>query len=829
MGTLKTSINIVSTDTLPFAVNQTVRTAIPTGEFVESGTKLVQPLTSASYVLQEGLVSTRDCGANGAYMFAQNPTTNTANILLFGASSVDNAVSASAGNFSNITGLQPLAILTPGDSLLVPVPASQLGVYAHTSYGTASLEYYLADRQGQFGQGGLVVTTTPTNYKYAVLDAQAGVLSQGNPTPYFTSIDLGVTSSFSYSLQEIANNKGYALKFTDNTNSSHVIYKFIDSKGVVVNTLDLTAVGDSTATLDEMGGYLVGFVSGSNLILNIFNGETLHTHTIQGSSWDYASDWDSTSADGTLALKIIDYLGVSGDKAVVLFNKQNYHVTSVENEGSTGLRADSVSTSFYGNFYFIPIYNSNTGIYTRFEIWSTDGVLLKDLDVSTFSIGDLSYILYGTNKLQVIASATGLDYLLNYNGATNHLIGHNSTNPQLPILNWSHLKNSTYQYRYFYAYKKGPLDSIRPSYYSQYEWNSGMFDAESMAIVYSKNANNQSSYHINSQTGFCDILYVMAGATDYKVHQVKNGGGYAYIRIPNETGYNRVTPSSNLIAFNYSTNNYESGSLQVLAITPTGVTSSSIAPKLEDIQHGNGDIRVAPVGDYIMYITYNPTTNKTTFTMFKSATKKPSLTFTGNNFDYYRRYNTLVVADYTGNKLWYFNTASNSFIELPNTLNWWDWIDVNRSTTTNGLNDGNQLMYPNSLNTTALAKARLIKQHSVTPEVPLPVTDGDFDIRLGSEAIFLMYQDMHDGYKLKVNIYDLDFNLVKVVPLNTTSYNDYIVLGKRIYIKVQDADQLLGSNYYGHYMISLKGMAYWLHADNDNVVFNDKFWWHYIY
>ena len=833
MGTLNTSINITSADTLAFSLNQTVKGAGSTGEFAESGTKTITPLLSASVASGAGLLAARQCGANGAYVFVENPTTNTNNVELVGAADLANALIDALGNFDSITGLYSFITLKPGDSTIVPLSSAQGGVYAYTTSGTSTINYYIADREGAFGQSGIVVTAVGTTYQYAVLDSQAGVLSGGNPTPYFTSIDTEITTSYIYnSVQNIINNKGYVLRFTDDQNTDHRIFKFIDAKGTIAATLE-TSGSTNSRSLENMGGHVVGYTTGSNVEIYHFDGETLHPHTIEGTGFDYVGSdndlgWDDCSADGAYMCYIYDYLGVADDTATVLFNKGNYYVLSVDNEIATEEEA-YVATSLYGSFIFLRRYNNGSGIYTRFQIWSTNGVLLKDLDVSEYGFANIDYVLYGSNKLQIIAdNGNSLDYLLNYNGATNHLIGHNATDPLAPILNWTHTNNGDYDVKRFYAYAKYPTDSIRPGNNGYYDWNSGMYDAESMAILYSNDVNNlEGNYHINSEVTYCDIVYVMAGATTYGVHQYTNGTTKS-IRIPSETGYNRVTPSSNLIAFNTSTGTFESGSLQMLAITNKGVASSSLAPKLEDLNYGNGNIRMIPVGEYIMYRTYNSVTEKVTFTMAKSATKKASLTIASSSDDWFTRYNTLIVYNFEVDKIWYFNTATNAFTELTNTYNWWDDVRVNQSTTTNGVNDGNQLLIPDSLSTTANAKMRLIKQGVATVEKQLPVTDGSFEIELGSEAVFLIYQDMTDSYKYKVNVYDLNLNLVKTVPLNTDSYEEFEVVGKRIYIKTYNVDLLLGNNFYSYYMISLEGMAYWLHGDDDYMTFNDKYWWDYI-
>jgi hypothetical protein len=391
-----------------------------------------------------------------------------------------------------------------------------------------------------------------------------------------------------------------------------------------------------------------------------------------------------------------------------------------------------------------------------------------------------------------------------------------------------------------YAYDKYPTDSIRPY---NYTWNSGLFDAESIAIAYSDNQNNHGTYHINSQVYYCDIVYLLKNQTSFTTYTVVNDSE-KYIRIPYEyesTSF-RITPSSNLIAFTYSTNTYESGSLNVLAITSTGTATSSLATKLENIYNEYSDIYVKPVGDYVMYNYYTPSIDLTTYTMVKSATVKDSVNI--NGYATYggvwrMRINSLLLRswNYPSTRNWYFNTSTNKFVELTNGGSTYSAVKpyyaahyFNKSTTTNGLNDGNILLGPNGGNISAQNQnnnIRLLKKGTVTGNVTLPDTDGNWFIQLGSEAVFFIYQDMNDSYKYKVNVYDLNLKLVRVVPLLTDNLDDWDIAGKRFWARTYNADPF-STNLYSYYMVSLDGVTYWTNTSSINPIFDDQYWWDYV-
>ena len=829
MGTLNTSININSSDTLPFYLNQTVVSNTLTGEFVESGVKNISTFTQEYFYGGDGHLSTKTCGANGAYVFVQSPLTNTNNVKLYGLQQINEEFEEETFN-----GIEAFATLKPGDSMLVPITPQQTGIFACTTFGTGSINYYIADRKGAFGESDIFLDTNQSNYRYIVMDSQlAETLPSGYPLPYTTSgsinsKDLNVSvSDYNINNSHIINNKGYIFAFYNRSDSSQNIIKYIDSKGEVVDTIYRT--GSYSFSDLEQKVNIFSYYESSSVTIKVFDGDNIYSHSFAtDNGYNIRTDFDKCSSNGSFLIDIYDYNGISDNTLTVLINKDKaYHLQEL-NYSSTNLYVNDAAVYLYGNFVFLTVYNDDTSYYTRFQIWNTDGKLLKDINLLSpqqYNFGSIDYVMYGENKIQIIFTNGDGDYLLNYNGTTDKLIGYDNVTG---LLNQFHQSTGNYSNRIIYAYNKYPTNSIRPY---NYVWNSGLFDAESLAIIYSDISHNL-SYHINSQVNYCDIVYLLNGQTEYNTYRFANDIT-SYIRIPYQYEYNRITPSSNLIAFTYGATSYSTGSLNLLAITPSGIVTSSLANDLDNthgINSTSDNVIVKPVGDYIMYSFYTPSTDITTFKMVKGANVKDTLNVSGderNNFR--RRTNSLFIFSNYDEKVYYFNTLNDRFTEIPNGYYFYDDAELNNSITTNGLNDGNILFPPNNVSPGSNPNMILFKKGVSSSPVNLPETDGYHNIQLGSEAIFYAYQDMNDSYKWKLNVYDLNLNLNKTLSLLTNNISEFYVLGKRCWIESHNADIFGNPNLYSSYMVSLNGIAYWTNSANISPIFDDKYWWDYIY
>jgi hypothetical protein len=246
-----------------------------------------------------------------------------------------------------------------------------------------------------------------------------------------------------------------------------------------------------------------------------------------------------------------------------------------------------------------------------------------------------------------------------------------------------------------------------------------------------------------------------------------------------------------------------------------------------------------------MYNWYNPTTEITTYAMVKNASVKDTVELAGDaRYDgvWRTRVNSLLLRswNYDSTRNWYFNTDTNRFVELTVGGNYYDNNNpyypqhyFQKSTTVNGLNDGNILLGPWSMGSIGEENnnMRLLKKGVVTGNVTLPTTNGEWHLSLGSEAVFFIYQDMNDEYKFKVNVYDLDLNLKRTESLLTDSLYNFntfnATIGKRFFVKTYNADPLGIPNLYSYYMISLNGVAYWTNAYTLSMTINDRYWYEY--
>lgn len=832
MGTLTSTIGLSSPDSLPFVLSTTTTNISNVGNFSEVG---VLKLTNDYnfFVSHSALLGYNSIGPNGAWAFVQNPTTNAYKIKLYGLQQFEEGMT--------FDGAQPFATLKPGDSTLVSLSPQQTNILAVSAFGDSTLNYYIADRGGEFGKSVLILDNTSTNWNYIIADAELGETLPVTNTDN-ASYDLGIAvGDWDLLSTWIINNKGYVLKFDDG-GGGNFKYIFINSRGK-------STVFDFGATIeeysiDDLGLILLDDTNNVDVLIKYFTGDNFYEHAFTGSAGDISGDWGNTTADGSFILAVYDYNDNEGDEATILINKDKSYVLQVLNASGTGRYIDSAVVYMYSNFVFLTVYNENTSTYEKIQIWNTSGKLLYDINVTDYDFNNINYWMYGTNKLQIILrnnnSINNNDYLLNYNGTTNKLIGFNAYNYSLDPaigLTWTHARGTDYASRLVYAYDKYPTNSIRPW---NYTWNSGLYDAESVAILYANNYNQNSSKHINSVVDFCDIVYVLDGQTDYSTYTFADDET-KYIRIPGDGGGDfRITPSSDLIAFTYSTISNSSGSLNTLALTPSGVITASLIPSLQSINSGSTDIYVKPVGDYIMYNWYNPNTDITTYAMVKGGVKDTVNVEGDSRYDgvWRMRVNSLLLRswNYPSTRNWYFNTATNKFVELTNggasfsaTAPYYPQHYFNKSVTTNGLNDGNILLGPDDgfdigysypgggLNN----NMRLLKKGVVTANTTLPTTDGGWYLFLGSEAVFFVYADQNDGYAFKVRVYDLNLTLKHTIDLNTTSLTNVQVVGKRLFIQ-DNHDTII------FHLISLKDAVKFNKDDFSGITINDKYWWDFV-
>ena len=200
MGTFSTNINIATDTTLPVILNSTiVNNYAINGNFAEYG-KLV--LSAGTY----RALSTEDCGPGGAIVYAQSLTSNAPGTAIKLYVSTDFYVSGSE-YYPISESIQSFATLYPGDTATLPITPQQKGLIASVTQDSATLDYYIGDRGGEYGHNVSIMVSNNTNYEYFIMDAELG-----ETTPM---IDTGLAvADWTYSTTRIVNNKGYINEFT---------------------------------------------------------------------------------------------------------------------------------------------------------------------------------------------------------------------------------------------------------------------------------------------------------------------------------------------------------------------------------------------------------------------------------------------------------------------------------------------------------------------------------------------------------------------------------------------------------------------------------------
>ena len=242
MSTLNTAVNITSKDILPVSVNFTASNAYAISGGNADWKKVFIPEGESVSL------SNKNCGPNGAIVFAQSVITNTpgAKIQLYGAESIEDS------------GVFPwsFATLHPGDTTILQLSPQQKNVVAKTTQGSAYLNYLFCDRQGQYGQSTIILFPGDNDWMYFVFDVAF------EETPKV--IDLGFqVSGWTYENTFIIQDKSYCLKFYDGV--SVYKYVFLNSKGDVFSTKDIATDGGTNLADDNMDNIRKSFAVFYNL------------------------------------------------------------------------------------------------------------------------------------------------------------------------------------------------------------------------------------------------------------------------------------------------------------------------------------------------------------------------------------------------------------------------------------------------------------------------------------------------------------------------------------------------------------------------------------
>ena len=569
------------------------------------------------------------------------------------------------------------------------------------------------------------------------------------PHTFLIQSDFSGNSNWNYSILDYSNktikgpidtniSSGATFNVTSLTNSGYQYILY--SGGNILTTVFLNLLGDvietySASTLNYvpdclMGNYLT-LNDSDNKIFKYSDG-LLNVKTINYN--DYFSV--IKSSDGTNLNGFVCVSGATSGNRNCLFINMDTIIT-LTNYNSTIYRLES-SLYVNSNFISLSYFNLNTQTYDMFKIYSSNGDLLHQVNISTMNVNSSEFKGYGTNKTTIIfqnSSNRNVDYLIyNYDGETDSLI------------NTTHQRGDNYFSHFNFNIKDfGPTQT----------------KSENSFIVFYTGYNNNNLVDVN----YADILPIFSGDTEFRQpYQFQTSGNLDKslgINIAHLNDYSFIIPCV-----------LGDGNLSLFTVKPDGYSSSLVFPTI-DID--NNQIFTYQLGNYfgiIPYTVYNTRgnfyiyDNNGDYVTVKSLSNTSAPVLIESDLD-----TVFIKYDLGG---FYFNSVSSVFNVIPSGQNYNQVYKSVTFTTENGLNIGNLFIF-NSTNKIG----RLITPTGITNQVVF-YNSADFEFNVNSNFVIHTYKDGSNKYNLRM--YDLSLNIIKTITTNeetlisVTLYDDRLLL-----------------------------------------------------
>lgn len=810
-------------------------------------------------------VTDTECGTNGAYIYLQAPTTNTVSIKLWPKGNVDKfAPLFFEGNLDQEalavfeSAFDSVITLKPGDVATLPIAAQQGSLYAALPQNSvdgviAELDYLVSDRGGEWGQSINVMYTDNGDWNSRTVDVGLGEeVSRsfyGLTGPYFPSINDTWTLNDIYPIQD----KGYTAYWLGDGNSQ-LQWRYFDIKGRLVFN---PAADFQVATADlNNQGLLDGKIhwaiwnNGTGQTLQIFDGENIYVHLFENATAaniEYGT-FDDTTANGSFLVYVEDYNGIPGNDAYVLINGGTATVLSNLNYAESDLFADGYVYNF-ANFVLILTFNDNTGYYVGMKIFNTSGILIQDFSFAEYPpiTGPAGYNIiqrwfYGDGKFQLVCynSSDPVDrLLLNYNEYTNRLVidSNNTTDTVLKVIA---------------RYKTG---------IPQNQDIAQSFDPQSLGLLFTIETDEDNALFLNKKVTYAYMKTLFSGETAF-TNTVIVDGDDLYMRYFDNTFANVISvgsqgdntentsdifPNQKAIYLHIGDINAASadtGALKALifrpgAAEPTEITigsmtnyetaPGSISPSAQVgyyyDDNDNGIVAV-PFGDYMMYAYYLAVDDKTVFAVYNSGgTLMDTLTFNGQRTyaGFWRiQYNSLLIRswinDATYQRNWYFDVASNKFLEIPEFYGARDYVYAEWLTT--GVNSGRMLLNWGDGN--GYDYYRVLGPNGLSNKLvaPLSYSTSEYDWDFTSTNFFFFGLDPDYSDNVRIYVYDKDLVLRNNVLTGIDGWNYTNHSKKRFYLQQYGDGNAIAT-------IATESSSVMLQWPDDNWrrTFNDLVWW----
>ena len=568
------------------------------------------------------------------------------------------------------------------------------------------------------------------------------------PHTFLIQSDFSGNSNWNYSILDYSNktikgpintniSSGATYDITSLTNSGYQYILY--SGGNILTTIFLNLLGDvietySASTLNYLSDCLMGnYLTLNDLDNKIFkySDGLLNVKTINYSNYfTINQESDGANLNGFVCVSG----ATSGNRNCLFINMDT--ITTLTNYNSTIYTLES-SLYINGDFILLSYFNIDTQKYDMFKIYSSNGDLLQEEDIST-NVNSLEFKGYGTNKSTIIfqnSGDTSVDYLIyNYDGETDNLI------------NTTHQRGDNYFSHFNFNIKDfGPTQT----------------KSENSFIVFYSGYNNNNLVDVN----YADILPIFSGDAEFRQpYQFQTSGDLDKslgINIAHLNDYSFIIPCVS-----------GDGYLSLFTIKPNGY---SLTPVFSINNIDNNEIYTYQLGNYFGMVPYVLFNTQVSFYIFNSD---------GNLITSESMFNAsapvtietdldtvFIKYDLNG---FYFNSVSGGFNVITSGRNYNQVYKSTTATTENGLNVGNLFIF-NSTNKIG----RLITPTGITNQVVF-YNSSAFTFNVNSNFVIHTYKDGSNKYNL--TMYDLSLNIIKTITTNeetlisVTLYDDRLLL-----------------------------------------------------
>jgi hypothetical protein len=725
MSTLKTTLKVESANLFPNSI--AVNSVTNTTDISDSnlGKITVNHLTP-SYLV------TGDVGAKGTFLYIKSASTNRSDTVI---------------NVYGEDSETPIATVYSGDNGFIQVTGTQGKLYAKTTYGTASLEYFTGSRGENLGQFTLVyyLEDTPGDtWQYFVIDANSGVPSKLYDTG-FAKADYDM-DTYETGVQ----NGGIVFRLNATGLLDDVLF-LTDKTGAPLLGHGLTVDYDDWWSLEGKGVFWT-YETMTGWRLSYYNGNEVYHHDFIGATdIGLESSWDNCSANGTIAAYITTHNGIVGQEAIYLIKDDQKTLITDINTG-TDIFADAKTYTF-ANYFVVTLFDDDNGYYTGIKIFDTSGSLLKSVDLPTDTYTNLNYDFYGTGHWQTYlynSADTAVDYLMfNYNQSTGTLIGED--------LDWTHVKGANY-----------PSVIVPQDYnYSPTGTASAKYESTALCFYLEDDFNGDLITPVN--VDYLDIHYVIGNATTANKRVFHNDAATdCWVNLTvrsNDTSIHMLSSGANDL----------NGPLNVVNFTTAGSTTIALVSDLTTYTPGD-TWNFYSTGDYRLFQYSIAATDKTIYKVLSNTAVLATLTidnaYEDDNFA--TSFNSIFILTnglVGTQKCWYFNTNTKAFVQLPQVYGMPYLANI---TATNGLEDGYiQLISPSEVRTDNKWGARMLVNGIISNEVILVdetlVNINQINWYHTPQGFWFLYTDVDNSEKWVVKGWDR--SLTKTYDI-VTDYQD---------------------------------------------------------